>query len=146
MKPQELPVPLNPTTAILIEFLKHMEIFIVSVKFSRRREKKFYKERSKMIVDYSEQLKKNEIGPYTFLKVMANIRNNVLYSDSSISVEDVEVELTSNIELESPPVDTVLEIPHENTEIGRNDDIDDIPLLVYLGDSWILKLTKVIYK
>lgn len=98
----------------------------------RRREKKFYKERSRLIVDYSEQLKKNEIGPYTFLKIMANIKNNVLYSDSSISVEDVEVELSSNIELESPPVDTVLKIPHETTEIEKN---DDIPLLVYLGDS-----------
>lgn len=66
----------------------------------RVRQTKYYKERNKLIKEHSAQLKSGEISPYTFLKIMANIKNKVLYSDKSISIEDVEVEYAVNTELE----------------------------------------------
>lgn len=71
----------------------------VNGKIAKTYRKPFLKERSELITKYSMLLKTRKIAPYMFLKTMANIKNKIIYSDSDISLNDVEVELSNQTEL-----------------------------------------------
>lgn len=60
---------------------------------------RFYKRRHQLIARYSQMLKNNEITPMMFLKTMAHQKNRVLYADSDISANTVEVDLAAQSEL-----------------------------------------------
>lgn len=111
---------------------------------NRVRESKYYKERNKLIKVYSAQLCAKEISALEFLKTMANIKNKIIYSDSSISIEDVEVDESVNTELEGhdsiPQYDVFqsLEYRGESMILEEIDSIpedDELQQLVYHGES-----------
>lgn len=65
----------------------------------RNTQKKYYKDRSEVIKQYSQLVRDNQISPQLFLKTMANPRNKILFSDSQIPVLNAEVEITINSDL-----------------------------------------------
>lgn len=60
---------------------------------------KFYKKRNKLIRKYSLMLQNKEISVQQFLTTMANKKNNVLYADEDISIEEEEVKMNEDVEL-----------------------------------------------
>lgn len=76
------------------EFCRH-----VNGKVQPDKRKKFYKKRSELIRNYSLQLESKKINFKLFVNTMANIDNEVLYSDEVISTHETEVELTVDTEL-----------------------------------------------
>lgn len=67
----------------------------------RDHKKPFYKKRDKFIEDGLNRLRNCEISANFFLKLMANAKNKVLFPETAISVNDIEVGLTNSNELMS---------------------------------------------
>lgn len=63
------------------------------------RRKRFYKQRSKLIEKYSNDLQNNKINYKQFINVMANVENDILFPDNAISTIEQEVTLTNETEL-----------------------------------------------
>lgn len=61
--------------------------------------KRFYKQRSKLIEKYSNDLENNKLNYKQFINIMANVENNILFSEVSISLEDQEIVLSNENEL-----------------------------------------------
>lgn len=98
---------------------------VIGGTIEKTRQSTFYKQRSKLIDEYSEKLINDEISANEFLKVMSNPKNDILYGNDCISTEDIEVEMSINTELFEGSEDLV----NESTEI------DDLPELLYVDES-----------
>lgn len=65
----------------------------------RNNQKIYYKKRSEVIKEYSQRLEEKQISTSHFLKIMANPKNAILFTDGQISIHDIEVDLAINTEL-----------------------------------------------
>lgn len=84
----------------------------------RSNQKKYYKDRSQLIKDYSYRLRDGQISTHLFLKTIANPKNNILFSDAQISVLSAEVDITTSSVL------------YEGTNLNDTDDPAQIPIEV----------------
>lgn len=97
------------------------------------KQKPFYKKRAKKIKHYSNLLKNDEINPDMFLKIMANPKNSILYSESDISLHNTEVELSVGAELvEGTPS---LEAENSSTLYNSEDELDADVEISFAGES-----------
>lgn len=65
----------------------------------RDKRKAFYKKRSTLIRKYSKLLLEKKIGYKQFIITMANVDNDVLFAEKSISLHDEEIKLTIDTDL-----------------------------------------------
>lgn len=59
----------------------------------------FFRNRSKFIKQYSLELKDKKIESRQFLSLMSNLKNSVVFSESDITTNKIEVEMSINTEL-----------------------------------------------